>query len=224
MIGSLFCPGPHYYYIIDFFDRHIKYMSDGITPILGHNKETVCFDDILNSMHPDDMEFVANAEKTAYDYLYQVLGKENCMKFKVSYCFRFKTTDGSYQLFNHQAIILSVDENYGFGKSLNIHTNIHHLTTQNNRKIHIIALYNDVNVIELSLDEAESHIRKVSIFSKREAEIVNLITLGFRNKEISEKLFLSEHTVKNHRKSILRKANVRSTMELVYKCLNDGLL
>ena len=46
--------------------------------------------------------------------------------------------------------------------------------------------------------------------SKREAEVLNLIGLGFTNKKIAEVLFISEHTVKDHIKSIMRKLDADS--------------
>jgi DNA-binding NarL/FixJ family response regulator len=41
--------------------------------------------------------------------------------------------------------------------------------------------------------------------SSRETEIIQLISAGMTNKEIAEKLFLSVHTVKTHRKNIIKK-------------------
>ena len=225
LITSLFCPGPHYYYIVDFYDRQIKQMSVSVEAILGYGHQTVTFDDILNSMHPDDMDFVAKAEDMAYHYIYHVLGKENILKYKVSYCFRSKIANGEYQLFNHQAIVLTVDENYGFGRSLNIHTNINHITSVNNHKIHLLGILDETDVIELEVNNRINIKNKsAALFSKRESEIINLITLGFTNDKIAGKLFLSPHTVKNHRKNILRKAGVRNSTELIAKCLKNGLL
>jgi DNA-binding NarL/FixJ family response regulator len=45
----------------------------------------------------------------------------------------------------------------------------------------------------------------VSALSSRETEIIQLIAAGMTNKEIAEKLFLSVHTIKTHRKNIIKK-------------------
>ena len=42
----------------------------------------------------------------------------------------------------------------------------------------------------------------------REKEIVQLVAQGFRNREIGEKLFISEQTVKNHLHNIFDKLGV----------------
>lgn len=224
LISSLSSTGPHYSFVMDFYNKQIQQMSEGIKPILGLDMDTVTFDKILNVIHPDDIAFVAQAEKTAYDYIYQVLGKENIGKYKTSYNFRIKTTDGNQQLFNHQAIALTIGEHYSLERALVIHTNINHLTKHNNRKVHLIGLQNEFNIIELDVDEDDTPINSIFVFSKREAEVITLITLGLRSEEIATSLFISVHTVKNHRKNILRKANVKNTMELITKCLKDGLV
>jgi DNA-binding NarL/FixJ family response regulator len=56
---------------------------------------------------------------------------------------------------------------------------------------------------------------KKATLSKREVEIMQLITKGLENQAIAEKLFISIHTVQSHRKSIFKKMNVHSVIELV---------
>lgn len=51
--------------------------------------------------------------------------------------------------------------------------------------------------------------------SKREVEILRLICGGFGNKAISEELFISEYTVKDHIKSLMRKMNVSTRSEMI---------
>jgi DNA-binding NarL/FixJ family response regulator len=49
----------------------------------------------------------------------------------------------------------------------------------------------------------------------REIEIIRLIEKELNNKQISEKLFISERTVETHRKNIFRKTNTNSVIGLV---------
>jgi DNA-binding NarL/FixJ family response regulator len=53
--------------------------------------------------------------------------------------------------------------------------------------------------------------------STRETEILNLLTDGYRNKEIAEKLFISLHTVKSHIYHIYEKLHVKSRVEAINK-------
>ncbi len=51
--------------------------------------------------------------------------------------------------------------------------------------------------------------------TKREAEVLILITQAKSNKEIGEELFISDQTVGVHRRNIMRKLGVRNTVSLV---------
>jgi DNA-binding CsgD family transcriptional regulator len=56
--------------------------------------------------------------------------------------------------------------------------------------------------------------RDKPVLSDREKEIVKLVVQGYRNKEIGEKLFLSESTVANHLHKIFGKRGVSHRREL----------
>jgi DNA-binding CsgD family transcriptional regulator len=52
-------------------------------------------------------------------------------------------------------------------------------------------------------------------FSKREIDVLKLLCNGEGNRKIGEKLFISEYTVKDHIKNILRKMGVNSRNEII---------
>jgi DNA-binding NarL/FixJ family response regulator len=57
--------------------------------------------------------------------------------------------------------------------------------------------------------------------SPRETDVLKELVRGLSNKEISEKLFISTHTVMSHRKNITQKLNIKSVAGLtVYAILN----
>jgi DNA-binding CsgD family transcriptional regulator len=56
--------------------------------------------------------------------------------------------------------------------------------------------------------------RDKPVISDREKEIVKLVAQGYRDKEIGEELFISEHTVKNHLRNIFDKLGVSDRQEL----------
>ncbi|OAQ40554.1 hypothetical protein A5893_06295 [Pedobacter psychrophilus] len=59
--------------------------------------------------------------------------------------------------------------------------------------------------------------------SKREIEVLKLITNGLTNHKIAEKLFLSTFTVDTHRKNIIQKIGVKNTAELVKFAFEQNL-
>jgi DNA-binding NarL/FixJ family response regulator len=62
------------------------------------------------------------------------------------------------------------------------------------------------------------------VITRREKEILQLITEEFTNQEIADKLFLSLRTVENHRNNLLQKLGVKNTAGLVKAALQEGLI
>lgn len=58
---------------------------------------------------------------------------------------------------------------------------------------------------------------------KRELEILGLVAKGMNTKAIAQKLFISEHTVKTHRKNIQVKLGTTNVAELVLLAVEAGL-
>jgi DNA-binding NarL/FixJ family response regulator len=65
--------------------------------------------------------------------------------------------------------------------------------------------------------------RERSPLSNREREIVQLVAQGFKNKEMAEKMFISEQTVKNHLHNIFDKLGVSDRLELALYAIHKGL-
>ena len=63
---------------------------------------------------------------------------------------------------------------------------------------------------------AVSNSDKYDSLTKREKEIMDLISQGNNSREISDKLFISKHTVEQHRKNINKKLDVNSVAEIIH--------
>jgi len=59
--------------------------------------------------------------------------------------------------------------------------------------------------------------------SQREREIVILVAQGFKNKEMAERMFISEQTVKNHLHNIFDKLGVSDRLELALYAIHHNL-
>jgi DNA-binding NarL/FixJ family response regulator len=60
--------------------------------------------------------------------------------------------------------------------------------------------------------------------SSRELEVLQLVAKGLSNREISETLFISEHTVKSHLKNILSKLHLDNRVQLAGYAFQQGLM
>ena len=64
----------------------------------------------------------------------------------------------------------------------------------------------------------------VDPLSRRELEVMRLISQGLSNKDISETLFLAMDTVKGHNRVIFRKLGSQNRTEAVARARDIGLL
>jgi DNA-binding NarL/FixJ family response regulator len=78
-------------------------------------------------------------------------------------------------------------------------------------------------------DEAASTLKNAAhedspVLTRRENEILRLIADGLTNPGIAEKLFLSLSTVDTHRKSLMRKLNIKNTALLIRYAIEHKLI
>ena len=221
LTNSIISTGPFYFYIIDFFDMSLSHISPALYQMHGFDQEDTTFNHILGATHPEDLDFVVKAEDFLTRFFSENISRDKLMSYKISYCHRGRLRNGEYALFNHQALMLTMDDDGGYGKSLNIHTRIDHLTNFNTYKISLIGLHGEPSFMNLSLDENDGHSIE---FSKREIDIIRLLGNGLNNNEIAAKLFISPLTVKKHRKNILAKSDSKNTVELIKNSILQGLI
>jgi DNA-binding NarL/FixJ family response regulator len=76
-----------------------------------------------------------------------------------------------------------------------------------------------------SVDAGAEHAspRQDNGLTDRELEIVRLVASGYKNREVSETLRISERTVKTHLTNIFQKLGVRDRVGLVMFALRNGL-
>lgn len=69
--------------------------------------------------------------------------------------------------------------------------------------------------LQYSIEKPTSNVRSDDLLTKREHQIVDLVCLGLRNRQVADRCDLTEGTVKIHLNSIYRKLGVASRAELI---------
>lgn len=220
LTNSIISTGPFSFYIIDFFDMSLSNISSSFFELHDFDPKTVNLNEILNAIHPDDIDFVIRAEAFLTKFFSKKVAREKLLNYKISYSYRGRLKNGGYALFNHQALMLTMDDNGGYGKSLNINTRIDHLSSFNTYKVSLIGMNGEPSFMDLNLDKDED----LKEFSKREIDIIKLIGDGLNSSEIAEKLFISPLTVKKHRNNILEKTDAKNTAQLIKNCIIQGII
>jgi PAS domain S-box-containing protein len=84
------------------------------------------------------------------------------------------------------------------------------------------------NILEIKLGKSielpKGNDADRSKFSQREVEVLQLICQGLSTSEISEKLFLSKHTIDTHRANLIAKTGCKNTPDLVMYAVRNGLV
>jgi DNA-binding NarL/FixJ family response regulator len=73
-------------------------------------------------------------------------------------------------------------------------------------------------------DRSDPEMQKISTLTEREREVIDLIAEGLRNKQIGDRLFISETTVRHHLTSVFNKLEVNGRFELVIYSYRHGLV
>jgi DNA-binding NarL/FixJ family response regulator len=85
------------------------------------------------------------------------------------------------------------------------------------KTISIEGLYSKIADFSRLLGQDESSQMVPVKLSRRQKELLPLLVRGKSNREISEELLISEHTVKVHLTRLYQRLNVKSRLEAVYK-------
>jgi DNA-binding NarL/FixJ family response regulator len=79
-------------------------------------------------------------------------------------------------------------------------------------------------VARMDKPEAKAQAHLAEPLSSRERAVLNLVARGLSNKEIADRLFLAEGTVKNHVSTILSKIGVRDRTQAALQARQLGIL
>ncbi len=222
IIGEMFAIGEFYYYVLNLTNSTVSNHHPNLLKLHGLKDYPENLKDIIDLTHPDDIPFIMKAEEEVVRKIIEV-GRESQLYLKSSYCFRMKTASGNYELFHHQAILTMEDEDKNLIQSVNIHTNINHITKENPHTVLITGIGPRNDFHQIKIENPLKRISEISL-TKRENEILALIAKGYSGPEISKMLIISEHTVRTHRKNILAKTNSRNSKELLRKAFECGLI
>lgn len=115
-----------------------------------------------------------------------------------------------------------------------------HLTSETNRDEMLEAIYTLRNgydfyaktitnlilrdYLEDPEQKEEARLEREKSLSSREMEVLKLFAQSFTNKEIADTLFISIRTVESHKNNIMRKINLKTTVDMVKFAIRNNLV
>lgn len=224
-VASLFSAGSYYYYIFNFGTMQMEHVDKKTFDVLGIEAKDFKLDTVLNIMHPEDLECMHEKESAAVEFLFQKIPTEDIPHYKVVYLMRLKHADGSYKTILHQSKTLTMSGDGKIQQVIGIHTDVSYLNLPYDKKVSFLSTerpsyftlssHDDIQLVENSCKE---------LFSLREKEILKMIAEGKDFKVIAQELHLSPHTINTHKRNMLKKSQCNNTMELVAKCIREGVV
>lgn len=219
---NIFQAGEFYYYIFNLTRAEMEFISPEIKNVLGFKDEYEFSSEyIYNNIHPDDRDRFITYEMKVTEF-FNALPPDKVMKYKVSYDYRLKKSDGTYIWVLMQTLTIQTDELGSVLRVLGMQTNITHIKTDNKPSgLSFIGLEGEPSFYNVPVQQILLLPTK-EIFTRREKEILRLIIQGITSTKISDVLCISPHTVNSHRKNILKKSGCDTVTELISKTITNG--
>jgi DNA-binding CsgD family transcriptional regulator len=169
-------------------------------------------------MHPEDFPFILDTVIKTFNFLDQLPAEEKT-DYKLIVDYRLMNKAGNYLRFVQQVVVLELDKNGEIWLILKLFDLVSEKAKNEpsqrkllNLKTGKLYLFNDNNYISSTL------------LTKREVEILGLISQGLDSKNISDRLFISVNTVNNHRQNILSKTKSTNTSQALLYAKRIGIL
>lgn len=153
-------------------------------------------------MHPEDFPFVLDTIIKTVKFLNSIPPAEKT-EYKLIIDFRLSGTKGTYLRFVQQVVVLELDRNGEMWLILKLVD----LASENSSKEPSQRKLLNMKTGKLTLFNDEVEYPSYTVLSKRETEVLGLISQGLNSKSIAERLFISVNTVNNHRQKIIAKTN-----------------
>lgn len=220
ILTGLFAVGEYYYYVIDMTNSSLSSFHERILTMHGLKNYPVHLKEVVDLVHPDDIPFVIAAENWSLVKIKEI-GFEHQLHLKIGYCFRMQTGNGTYELFHHQAIHTQKDEKGALVQAINVYANIHHITQQNNYIVTVSGIGHREDFHQYQY-QPENTYESIEKLTKREFELLPLISKGLSSTAIAQKLGVSHETIKVHRRNLLKKTKCKNSRELIRKSLEWG--
>ena len=192
-------------------NQSVQYVSENCVNVFGYTARkmrTMTLEDFTSHIHPDDQEPVTRIMKYVFQLTKEIpYDKYDQYRFITNH--RHRHANGQYfHLYDEQIALRNKDGQHLF---LTLYKDLSEEKPFSQVKLEISRLekgsYKAIEEYVPSLPQ--------QVITRREREILRLIQYGQSNKEIANRLYISEHTARNHRSNLFEKAKARNVIELL---------
>jgi DNA-binding CsgD family transcriptional regulator len=184
----------------------LHYISENSEHIFGFRPKDMSKDtliDFFSMIHPDDLPAV----KQCLDFMRGFVPYDPEL-FRFTTFYRVKNGKGEYLHIKEEKLALKTGENRF----------LYFMTfsdiSETEKFIHVnMDIYKKTNGAFSKISSYNPK-QQEKMITPRQNDIAQLIMKGFSNQEIADRLNVSIYTIKNHKRMLFRKVNVKNSMEL----------
>lgn len=222
-----FAVAPYFWLIPNQEDMSVVGVSPNIRELTPYTQEEWLKENSIfwiNNFHPEDQGFLGAAITLAVKIQEDMSVEEaNAMRLNI-YC-RMLDANSEYRWVLIQFPQRYFDTNGKICSTLILTTDLSHLTVELKCTMTLIdPTENEFKFFSASVDTQKMAPLNLASISKREHEILLLMVKGLNSPQIAEKLFISYHTVENHKRNLRQKTNTKTSAELVHYVWSNNLI
>ncbi len=180
---------------------------------------------LTENLHQDDSMYVLSALNLAVKKI-EELPKKRQSDFRVNIYARMLNQKNNYRWVLIQMPKIYIDNKTQSNCAIIMVTDLSHLVFD--KKPVLMTITDRINNQNHYYGIAENEMKLVNIdlpnITKREQEILKLMAKGLNSPEISDKLFLSYHTVENHKRNLRKKTKTKTSVELMNYVWQNNLI
>jgi DNA-binding CsgD family transcriptional regulator len=217
-------------HVIDYTQRRHVGISGPLKVMTGYAPAEIMDNGlgfVVDIMHKDDFEIYNQSIFTQIIAHLKSVPFEEHPNYNFSFSYRMKKKDGKWMHLYQQGSYITDPETNLPLYSLAMVTDISDLKRNNtsmiftiDKKNHVKEVFGYQNILtNYYYPDAEE-----ARLSGREREILGWLADGLSSKQIADKLFISESTVVNHRKNMLKKTNAKNIAELIRYGISKGFI
>ncbi len=218
--------GTYFWFIPDNSKMVIVDSSDNIHKLTSFEKDEwkKYYPEFLSLItHPEDWVYFLGGVAYMVKYLNKIDINER-KNYRFNFYARIKNKNHEYRwmaiqfpriIYNHEGKALS---------SLVVVSDLSCFNIVNQPVMSLIDTSNVRKPFYKAFIEKDQKTLNCANITKREREILSLMIKGENSPQIADKLFISYHTVENHKRNLRQKTNCKTAAELVYFVLTNNLI
>ena len=226
LIDSYLPDSAAFFYIVTYPEGKYNFLGKQQEYVSGYSNEEFMKKGIelfLQSIHPKQIDLILHEvypDVTAF--LLGLTDNETKKSLLIQYNYQFKRKDGIYINLLEHVHVLELDN---AGRPAVVLGNV--IMLQNTEMLPLrltIKRFGEKEVSETVYSKVYTNLQSKLNITNREIEILRYLATGKTSKEIGQRLFISPHTVDTHRRSLLRKLDCNTVVELTKVAFQNALL